>query len=244
MNQDEFREVPLEGGHTVTVHKGDYPIVREWDWSLDKETGLATRLFQGRKVRLYHELLRRHRNTDHFVALGEDALETLFSKYEPYEKLIEEWATREETVDFDLPDPIDLLAYSLTSALYLYHDWLKEGKEYTFHADAESLGPGSIFRRKRRGVHRYDTLGDWMFCELTGEWTEDEDSPTGVVPQDYADAVAEVSVMTFISLLEESSPGVDPEQVWADFEERELSLDYLIKHVHELLRTYPISAEF
>lgn len=241
----DHRDIRLGEGHLVSVHKDDYPWVTEWDWEFDEQTGLVSRLaWNGERVFLYHELLKKHRHTEQFVALGEDSILTLFQEEDAFGELLALAETYEEVMaglGYDLPDPVDFLAYALTSAIYLYVDWKHGGKEYALALDPTGATPGKLVSRVRQGDPPYTTLGEFMRGELTGEWTDPEEDGGPEKPQDYVDLAGDVILLTLTALLREYNRDVqEVEDIWEAMVEAGHPLEQLGVHVHHLIQTYPI----
>jgi hypothetical protein len=239
MKPEGFRLIEFDDV-AVAVPEADYPWITEWFWELDEDTGHLYRIETDRAIVLYHEILKRHRFDGIFVALTDWQLERMLGNHPSFAKLLGEWSDRAvvaNDIGVSLPDPLEVLSYSLTSALYFYTDWYETGLTYTHHPDADGITPGSIYGRRRRPPI-YTTLGDFM-VELTGHWVFDEDSGCGLCPQTYADAIGQIVVEAFNTLVAEGNDNThDVIGVWEEFARRESPLDVPIVLIHQLLQTY------
>jgi hypothetical protein len=247
MQNQNAREVPLDADHSVTVLGTDYPWVTEWNWEYDRVLGQATRLEQGRRIILFHEILKRHKHTDTLLVLTEETFDVLYAKNPEYSRLIEAWMERGvagDDMNILLPDPVELLSISLTGALYSFFHWKDSGRVYMFQPDKEGLTPGQIFYKRRRAVPDFEVLGGFM-NEYTGQWVEaeDESDPTGLVPQDYGDLIGESVVLILDSLLAKGNNVEDTVGIWEQFEAKGLPLDELATIIHKLLQEYPCPQE-
>ncbi len=236
------------GDAMTVVPKADLPWIVEWEWELDPVTGLVYRLQQGRHIMLYHEILKKHRRNAFFWALDDVTLQRLFGGMPEYEALPRIWEDREnltKNLGLVLPRPLDVLGYSLTSALYIYLDWFSDGMTYSYTADPEAITPGNLFGRRRHRTSTFGPLENFM-REYTGEWVPDEDAPCGIRPQHFSDAIAQGVAGTLNSLLLHMNGGLSPDQfeeLWLEYAEAGEPLDIIVLTVLSMIARYPTPEE-
>lgn len=241
----ETREVTLNDGYIVTVHARDYPWITEWEWRYEESSGRVSRLrWDGKTVYLYHEMLLRHRRSDYFVSLGEDAIEVLFGTEEVWEAYMQKYEEMKafcKTNNIHLPSPHEMVSFSLTSALYLYYDWLQGGKEYIYKSPNSGEGQGKLLGKKRTTPVEYTTLGEFMQNELTGEWAEEEDGSK--IAETYSEAAGEAIILNMDELFKAANPRSNIESVWNFLDAKDHSIDDLAILIHYLIGRYQVPEE-
>jgi hypothetical protein len=140
---------------------------------------------------------------------------------------------------------LDVLSYSLTAALYIYLDWFSDGHTYAHTPDPEGVTPGGVFGRRRHRTPPFGPLENFM-KEYTGEWIPDEESPWGIRPQHFSDAIAQGIVGTLNSLILNNNPALSPDQLpelWMEYFEAGDPLDTIVYAVLALVARYPTPEE-
>lgn len=246
MGPDEYRYLEFENG-TVAVPAGDYPWITEWDWDLDEESGQVVRLNGGIRIVLFHEILKKHRNDeeDRQFILSPEQLDAVFAGDEAYLRLLSDWSDRNQ-IGADqhvvLPNPSVVVGACLTQLIYFYYDWLYKGLVFKFQSDEDPMVPGSIHGRRRRKPCAHRRMAEFLE-ELTGDWDQSDDSPTGMVPMRFFDVAAYAIADVLGEILESENEGRQAPELWQVFEEAGKSLEVLVLDIRDLLRVYPLPVE-
>jgi hypothetical protein len=250
--QSPMRTLHLDGTNTVEVPAVYYPWLMEWSWRVDRASQMVYRLENGKRIYLYHEMVKRMRPDEDgmVVALDDEPAFHLFAKHPEFDTLVGEWIERVEVLEgqgFFLPDPVDMLSVSLSVALSLYFKWVRDGVSYEHIPDLTGQTPG-LFVTHRRTAPRpgdasppYTTLGAWMHAEWTGLFEDPEGyDPTDVGPMMFLDAICNAVMWTVEDLTEDINDDTDPETIFRHLDAAGLPVDAIVERIVRVIQDYEL----
>jgi hypothetical protein len=219
-----YKELPLDEDRKVRLSPEDYEWASAWTWAFDEDSGEAVRYDQdGNKVFLYHELVRKHVDTDELIILHGDSIWTIFGRKRAFGTFLKQWDARQHITDIELPDPFYLAGCCLTLALNMFFTWEKGGRSIKFKPDKENLTPGWLLDKK---AGSYKTLGAWMRKEHTGEWLTFKIAPCGLIPESFeARILAGIILIAKSLMVAEGWEEDEVDALWEEFSEAEMSLE-------------------
>jgi hypothetical protein len=246
---EPFRELTLPDGQTYYVEARLHPMLSEWDWQYDRVTEQVVRMEEGHAKPLYLERLRWHyrqrRNeTDGMPVLDRKAIRGTFGHLPAFRSLLALSQKQREYTTFEggynLPAATLFLAESLSDALLAYFDWQSHGNVWAFEPDETGLTPGHLSLQPK-GERKYETLGQWMASEYTGDWQKSGKTATGLAPQTFKMLIQRRMIETWRELVKNENFGhVSGKKVEKLLRDGERPAFLTIRYARDLMASYPL----
>jgi hypothetical protein len=191
--EEFWREIILADGSSYYVDSRFHPMISEWDWQYDPVSEQVVRYEDGRKKSIYEEQLRWHQRQKVNLAapqptLSRKEIRAQFGHLPAFRTLLVASQRQREITMFqegwNLPMAQEFLAEALSDALLLYYEWQSQDNIWTFVPDETGLTPGQL-QLQPKDERKYETLGQWMKSEYTGDWVKSNKAPTGLEPQTF-----------------------------------------------------------
>jgi hypothetical protein len=228
----------------IAVDQRIYPMLMEWEWAYDDATQQAVRA-DGSGIRLYDEQIRLLASSEVIMhaVLDRSAIRVMFGGLPAYSALIRLSTRQREPVLFDLsmtlPNISLVLAGALSEILALYHRWLIAPTRLVYHRDPTNLTPGSF--ETVEGNPAYETLGQWMLAEVTGNWLPDHESPTGLLPEPkYMEAMKLATKEWRLAARATNGSKTAHKQIETLLRAEDLPVWLLVQHAIEVIENYKL----
>ena len=243
-----FKELTLSDGRTHYVESRFLPMLKEWDWQYDPETEQIVRVEDGQKKSLYMERLRWHwrqrQESDEMPVLDRKAIRGTFGHLPTFRTMLalsqrqREYATYEG--GYNLPASTIFLAECLSEALLAYFEWQTRSNVWVFWADESGLTPGHLSLQPK-GERTYETLGQWMDGEYTGDWQKSNKTATGLAPQTFGQYLQRQMIRVWRELVEEENFGhVKGKRVEKLLREGDRPAFLTVRYARDLMAHYPL----
>jgi hypothetical protein len=245
-DDEDFEQIELLDGSVVSVSAKIRPMLMEWDWTTDPQTGAVVRVQEdGRIVPLFEEHVRisqRFSDSISHPIISRGYIRTQFNQLNSYNSLLSMSAKQREYVmgEFGvaLPSASDILQAGLLYSLSGYYRWRAKGEWWVLTPDKENLTPGQLHKQTGVLLPAYDTLGAWLDKEFTGDWRAAPRSPTGLTAVTYGVALDRVLLQWWRDMVEMSDEEVPVRAVERGLRDAGLSVWMLIRYATRAIRSY------
>lgn len=219
----------------VGVPDYDYPVITEWDWTL--EDGLALRYKQGKRILMYHELLESsiHKNRP-LPMLGSRMTHFLFGRklvFRRLRKTVKTLEARAKELQVKFPNYIDVLSASLTLAYCEYVEWRDDNTRYVFMEPDQAATEIGMCMPIEGNLPRWAYLGDFMYGELTGRLSSQG-------PEMYADRFGVLTGKLFRAYIVEANPGKSADDIWDQLTTKDALMEKFLYYTHGVLCEFPL----